>query len=153
MFLEALIEYRLCLRVRRGGGDFVWEGLCACCKIYRGDYVHVVKFMGVGIMSMLQNSWGGGIMSTYTNLSMGGGMSGGYCPTLSQCALKHLNAPHRESMRYLNVFTTHRCVARCVTGLSQAKFLCHLIKFLVFRFFLFSFRLEVFERFIFISSS
>ena len=28
-------------------------------------------------MSMLQNSWGG-IMSTYTNLSMGGG--GGSCP-------------------------------------------------------------------------
>ena len=75
-----------------------------------GDYVHVAKFMG-------------GIMSTYTNLSMGGGrLSGGYCPTLSHCALKHFNALHRESMRYLNVFTTHRCVARCVTGLSQANF-------------------------------
>ena len=56
MILEALIEYRLCLCVRRGGGDFVLEG-----------YVHVVKFMGGlcpcckihgGIMSMLQNSWG-----------------------------------------------------------------------------------------------
>ena len=97
-------------------------------------------------------------MSTYTNLSMGGGggggLSGGYCPTLSHCALKHFDALHRESMRYLNVFTTHRCVARCVTGLSQAKFLCHLIKFEVLRFFfLFSFRLGVFERFIFISSS
>ena len=103
-----------------------------------GDYVHVAKFMG-------------GIMSTYTNLSMG--VSRGYCPTLSHCAFKHFNAPHRESMQYLNVFTTHRCVARCVTGLSQAKFLCHLIKFEVLRFFLFSFRLEVFERFIFISSS
>ena len=76
-------------------------------------------------------------MSTYTNLSMGGGgrLSGGYCPTLSHCALKHFNALHRESMRYLNVFTTHRCVARCVTSLSQAKFLCHLIKFEVLRFF------------------
>ena len=99
-------------------------------------------------MSMLQNSWGG-IMSTYTNLSMGG-LFGGYCSTLSHCALKHFNAPHRESMRYLNVFKTHRCVARCVTGLSQAKFLCHLIKFEVLRFFLFSFRLKVFERFYFL---
>ena len=71
-------------------------------------------------MSMLQNSLGG-IMSTYTNFSRGV-VRGGYCPTLSHCALKHFNAPHRESMRYLNVFTTHRCVARCVTGLSQAKF-------------------------------
>ena len=47
MFLGALIEYRLCLCVRRGGGD----------------YVHVAKFMGEG----------GGIMSTYTNLSREGG--------------------------------------------------------------------------------
>ena len=61
-------------------------------------------------------------MSTYTNFSRWGGCPGGYCPTLSHCALKHFNAPHRESMRYLNVFTTHRCVARCVTGLSQANF-------------------------------
>ena len=66
-------------------------------------------------------------MSTYTNCSRGGGgggdvVRGGYCPTLSHCALKHFNAPHRESMRYSNVFTTHRCVARCVTGLSQANF-------------------------------
>ena len=61
-------------------------------------------------------------MSMYTNLSMGG-LSGGYCPTLSHCALKHFNAPHRESMRYLNGFTTHRCLARCVTGLSQAQLL------------------------------
>ena len=30
-------------------------------------------------MSMLQNSWGGGIMSTYTNFSTGGG-GGGCCP-------------------------------------------------------------------------
>ena len=44
MFLEALIEYRLCLCVRRG--DFVCEGLCPGCKIHRGDYVHVAKFMG-----------------------------------------------------------------------------------------------------------
>ena len=92
-------------------------------------------------MSILQNSWGGGgIMSTYTNFSRGGGVvRGGYCPTLNHCALKHFNARHWESIRYLNVFTTHRCVARCVTGLSQADFSCHLknnkIKFEVLRFF------------------
>ena len=51
MILEALIEYRLCLCVRRGGLRL--RGLCPCCKIHRGDYVHVVKFMGG--MSMLQN--------------------------------------------------------------------------------------------------
>ena len=64
---------------RGGGGDFVQEGLCPCCKIHMGDYVHVVKFIGGG-------GWGlcpcckihGGIMSTKTNLSRGGG--GGSCP-------------------------------------------------------------------------
>ena len=71
-------------------------------------------------MSLLQNSWGGDYVHVYKFEQ--GGCPGGYCPTLSHCALKHFNAPHRESMRYLNVFTTHRCVARCVTGLSQAKF-------------------------------
>ena len=65
MFLEALIEYRLCLCVRRGGG--ISSGRV---------YVHVVKFIG-GIVSMLQNSSGDYIMSTYTNLSRGGG---GGCP-------------------------------------------------------------------------
>ena len=60
MFLEASIEYRLCLCVRRRGG-------ISCRRVY----VHVVKFIG-GIMSMLQNSWGR-IRSTYTNLSRGGG--------------------------------------------------------------------------------
>ena len=75
-------------------------------------------------MSMLQNSWGG-LCPRIQVLAggVGGGVcSGGYCPTLSHCALKQFNAPHRESMRYLNVFTTHGCVARCVTGLSQANF-------------------------------
>ena len=42
MFLEALIEYRLCLRVRREGGGISSERV----------YVHVVKFIG-GIMSTL----------------------------------------------------------------------------------------------------
>ena len=99
-----------------GGGDFVREGLCPCCKIHRGDYVHVVKFIG-GIMSTLQNSWGD-YVHVYKFEQGGGGCPGGFCPTLSHCALKHFNASYWESMRYLNVFTTHRCVARCVTALS-----------------------------------
>ena len=59
-------------------------------------------------------------MSTYTDLSRVGGLSRGYCHTLSHCTFKHFNAPHRESMRYLNVFTTHRRVATCVTGLLMS---------------------------------
>ena len=42
MFLEALIEYRLCLCVWGGGGGISSERV----------YVHVVKFTG-GIMSTL----------------------------------------------------------------------------------------------------
>ena len=56
-------------------------------------------------------------MSTYKNFSRGG-LSGGILSYTEPL----FNAPHRESMRYLNVFTTHRCVARCVTGLPQANF-------------------------------
>ena len=73
MFLEALIENRLCLCVRRGGGG-ISSGRV---------YVHAVKFIG-GIMSTLQNSWGdydhvykfeqggcfpgwGGILMSYTD--------------------------------------------------------------------------------------
>ena len=69
-----------------GGGE-----LCPCCKIQGGggDYVNVYKF------DKFEHGGGGGR-----------GLYGGYCPTLSPCALKHFNAPHRESMRYLNVFTT-----------------------------------------------
>ena len=77
-----------------GGG-----GLCPCCKIH-----------------------GGGGLCPRIQILAGGWCPGGYCPTRSHCALNHFNAPHQDSMRYLNVFTTHRCVARCVTGLSQANF-------------------------------
>ena len=45
-------------------GDFVQEGLYPCCKIRRGDCVHVVK-TPVGTLSTLQRTWGRGIMSTY----------------------------------------------------------------------------------------
>ena len=95
MFLEALIEYRLCLCVRRG--DFVREGLWPCCKIHRGDYVQVVKFVG-GIMSILKNSWGRDYVHIYKFEQGGWGGSMGNCPTLNHCALKHFNAPHRESL-------------------------------------------------------
>ena len=76
MILEALIEYRLCLCVRVGGG-FRLRGLCPCCKIHRGDYVHVVKFMGGEGYVHVAKLMGGGTMSTYTNCSRGGGLSGG----------------------------------------------------------------------------
>ena len=71
MILEALIEYRLCLCVL-GGWGFRLRGLCPCCKIHRGDYVHVVKIMG-GIMSMFQNSWRGGLCPRIQILAGGGG--------------------------------------------------------------------------------
>ena len=57
-----------------GGGGFRLRGLCPCCKIHRGDYVHVVKFMGGGIMSMLQNSWGG--LCPRIQILAGGGVRG-----------------------------------------------------------------------------
>ena len=63
MFLEASIEYRLCLCVRMGG---ISSGRV---------YVHVVKF--IGGLSPCCKIHGGGIMSTYTNLSRGGGGGGG----------------------------------------------------------------------------
>ena len=105
-------------------GGFRLRGLCPCCKIHRGDYVHVVKFIRGGDYFHVAKfmGGGGGLCPRIQILAGGGVVRGGYCPTLSHCALKHFNAPHRESMPYLNVFTTHRCVARCVTGLSQANF-------------------------------
>ena len=87
-----------------GGGAISSERVYVhVVKFIGGDYVHVVKFIG-GIMSMLQNSWGD--VHVYKFEQGGGGLSWGYCPTLSHCALYHFNAPHRESMRYLNVFRT-----------------------------------------------
>ena len=56
-----------------GGGGFHLRGLCPCCKIHRGDYVHVVKIMGGDYVHVAK--FVGGIMSTYTNFSRrGGGM-------------------------------------------------------------------------------
>ena len=53
-----------------GWGGFRLRGLCPCCKIHRGDYVHVVKFMG-GWDYVHVAKFMGGIMSTYTNFSRG----------------------------------------------------------------------------------
>ena len=59
-----------------GGGGFRLRGLCPCCKIHRGNYVHVVKFMR-GIMPMLQNSWGRGLCPRIQILAgWGGGCPG-----------------------------------------------------------------------------
>ena len=67
--------YVVCCNIGGGGGlcpscKIQRGGLCPSCKIQRGDYVLVVKFMG------------GGILSTYTKMSRGGFVRGGFCPTL-----------------------------------------------------------------------
>ena len=52
MFLEALIEYRLCLCVHTqggcvgGGGGSSGRVYVHVVKFIGGDYVHVAKFMG-----------------------------------------------------------------------------------------------------------
>ena len=65
--------YDVCCNIRGGGlcpsCKIQRGGLCPSCKIQRGDYVLVVKFMG-------------GILSTYTKMSRGGFVRGGFCPTL-----------------------------------------------------------------------
>ena len=43
-----------------GGGGFRLRGLCPCCKIHRGDYVHVAKFMRGGLCPRTQILAGGG---------------------------------------------------------------------------------------------
>ena len=59
-----------------GGGDFVREGLCPCCKIHRGDYVHVVKFIGDGDYVHVAKFMGGDYVHVY-KFEQGGG---GSCP-------------------------------------------------------------------------
>ena len=66
MFLEALIENRLCLCVRSGGG--ISSGRV---------YVHVVKFIG-GMMSTLQISWGDYVHVYKFEHGGGGCCPGGY---------------------------------------------------------------------------
>ena len=66
--------YDVCCNIRGGGGlclscKIQRGGLCPSCKIQWGDYVLVIKFMG-------------GILSTYTKMSRGGFVRGGFCPTL-----------------------------------------------------------------------
>ena len=43
-----------------GGGGFRLRGLFPCCKTHRGDYVHVVKFMGGDYVHVYKFEQGGG---------------------------------------------------------------------------------------------
>ena len=62
-----------------------------CCNIRGGDYVLVVKFSGGDYVLVVKFNGGdyvlvvkfmGGILSTYTKMSRGGFVRGGFCPTL-----------------------------------------------------------------------
>ena len=66
--------YDVCCNIRGGGG------LCPSCKIQRGDYVLVVKFNRGDYVLVVK--FMGGILSTYTKMSRGGFVRGGFCPTL-----------------------------------------------------------------------
>ena len=75
--------------LQSGSKLFTWYDVC--CKI-RGDYVLVVKFIGRDYVLVVKFSGGdyvlvvkfmGGILSTYTKMSRGGFVQGGFCPTLS----------------------------------------------------------------------
>ena len=68
--------------------DFSWEGFCPSRKIYRRDFVHLVKMSG-GILSTLQKNKGG-IMSTDTKNGRGDFVREGFCPTLF-CASSEKN--------------------------------------------------------------
>ena len=54
------------------------RGLCPCCKIHRGDYVHVVKIMGGGDYVHVAKFMGGLCPSIQILAGGGeGGLSGG----------------------------------------------------------------------------
>ena len=57
-----------------GGGDYVLD-----VKFSGGDYVLVVKFTGGDYVLVVK--FMGGILSTYTKMSRGGFVRGGFCPT------------------------------------------------------------------------
>ena len=66
--------YDVCCNIRGGGGYVL------VVKFSGGDYVLVVKFSG-GLYPSRKIH--GGILSTYTKMSRGGGgLSGGFCPAL-----------------------------------------------------------------------
>ena len=58
-----------------GGGGYV-----LVVKFTGGDYVLVVKFTGGDYVLVVK--FMGGILSTYTKISRGGFVQGGFCPTL-----------------------------------------------------------------------
>ena len=64
--------YDVCCYI--GGGDYVLD-----VKFSRGGYVLVVKFSGGDYVLVVK--FMGGILSTYTKMSRGGFVRGGFCPT------------------------------------------------------------------------
>ena len=78
MIFEALIEYRcidcVCVCVCVWGGGFRLRGLCPCCKIHRGDYVHVVKFIGGEGYVHVAKLMGGGLCPRIQIVAGGGGV-------------------------------------------------------------------------------
>ena len=75
--------------LQSGSKLFTWCDVC--CNIRGGDYVLVVKFSGGDYVLVVKFSGGdyvlvikfmGGILSTYTKMSRGGFVRGGFCPTL-----------------------------------------------------------------------
>ena len=67
------------------GVDFVGEELCSCCKLHRGDCVHVV-IIHQGSMCTLQKH-GGGVMFTHTQISSRLlGWRETYCSTIDNLA-------------------------------------------------------------------
>ena len=76
-----------CVCVCGGGGGGISHRrvyLCQCCKIHRGDYVHVVK-KHQGDYKFLAKIMGGGLCLPIQKWTGGGvcpGRGGGYCPSL-----------------------------------------------------------------------
>ena len=64
--------YVVCCNIG-GGGDYV-----LVVKFSGGDYVLVVKFSGGDYVLVVK--FMGGILSTYTKMSRGGFVRGGFCP-------------------------------------------------------------------------
>ena len=67
--------YDVCCNRMGGGGGYV-----LVVKFSGGDYVLVVKFTGGDYVLVVK--FMGEILSTYTKMSRGGFVRGGFCPTL-----------------------------------------------------------------------
>ena len=78
--------YDVCCNIRVGG-DYV-----LFVKFSRGDYVLVKKFSGGDYVLVVK--FMGGILSTYTKMSRGGFVQGGFCPTLYFCIIILIQLAH-----------------------------------------------------------